>query len=72
MLQMNSLEFRVCQGRLIFADRNHTQDTLREKAVLKLCMTFKMTLIEKNRRCWLFQQYLALQLLTEVKLDSEI
>jgi len=68
MLKMDSLKFRMCQGRLIFADRNHTQDTERERAVLKLCMTLlKVTPIQRNRRCCLFQQYLALQLLTEGK-----
>jgi len=69
MLKMGSLKFRVCQGRLIFADRNHTQDTERERAVLKLCLTLlRVTLIQKNRLCCcLFQQYLALQLPTEGK-----
>jgi hypothetical protein len=28
-------------------------------------MTLRVTLIQKNRRCWFFQQHLALQLLTE-------
>jgi hypothetical protein len=43
MLQMDSLKFRVCRGRLIFADRNHTQDTEREGAII-VKMTNRMQL----------------------------